>query len=447
MRRSSCRSTTARPWPRHLPSTSSPRCSPSRIPANMGLVPPVEGFLELLRHKADDSGALLIFDEVITGFRVAAGGAQEREGIAGRHHGHGQDHRRRLPAAAYGGSRALMDRIAPAGDVYQAGTLSGNPLAVAAGLTTLRDARRRGYIRPRRHDRDARRRPCATRRPQPASRVAVNSVPGLLTIFFAETAPRDYAGARACDHEALRRVLSRAAGPRRLPAGVAVRGVVPVAGPHLRAPRPHAGCRQRGLCRAVVILDRLADVVRQDGGLLADALHATITGETPHGDAVARGPRADGHAADLPLVIEAIREGYLLHYGGVGGSRIMSGEDDDLALLAGDRLYALGLERLAAAGDPRRRARPWPTSSPSRPRRRRPVDAPLADAVWAAGCAEVGWGPERRPRGGQSRCTCGRNGRGRAPRSSRAPTSPEAWRRTTDRVAGAGGAARTMTER
>src|SRR5581483_4569153 len=106
-------------------------------PANMGLVPPIEGFLELLRNQADSNGALLVLDEVITGFRVAAGGAQEREEmtadlvIMGKILGGG------LPAAAYGGSRALMDRIAPAGDVYQAGTLSGNPLAVAAGLATL----------------------------------------------------------------------------------------------------------------------------------------------------------------------------------------------------------------------------------------------------------------------------------------------------------------------
>src|SRR4051812_16501816 len=116
-------------------------------PANMGLVPPVEGFLDLLRHQADENGALLIFDEVITGFRVAEGGAQEREGvmpdltIMGKVIGGG------LPAAAYGGPRRLMDHIAPAGDVYQAGTLSGNPLAVAAGLTTLRLLDDAAYVR------------------------------------------------------------------------------------------------------------------------------------------------------------------------------------------------------------------------------------------------------------------------------------------------------------
>ncbi|HMJ35637.1 MAG TPA: glutamate-1-semialdehyde 2,1-aminomutase [Baekduia sp.] len=170
-------------------------------PANMGLVPPVEGFLDLLRHQADENGALLIFDEVISGFRVAAGGAQEREGVMpdltvmGKVIGGG------LPAAAYGGARSLMERIAPAGDVYQAGTLSGNPLAVAAGLTTLRLLDDAAY-----------RRLSATTealagglRDAGASAgvpVSVTSVPGLLTVFFAETAPRDYATAQACDHAA-----------------------------------------------------------------------------------------------------------------------------------------------------------------------------------------------------------------------------------------------------
>src|SRR3954465_13480996 len=107
-------------------------------PANMGLVLPEQGFLQFLRDTADRSGALLVFDEVISGFRVGRGGAQEREGVTpdltvlGKVIGGG------LPAAAYAGPRELMERIAPAGDVYQAGTLSGNPLAVAAELATLR---------------------------------------------------------------------------------------------------------------------------------------------------------------------------------------------------------------------------------------------------------------------------------------------------------------------
>ena len=111
------------------------------VAGNMGVVPPREGFLEALRGLADASGALLIFDEVITGFRVARGGAQERFGvkpdltILGKIVGGG------LPLAAFGGRADAMERLAPMGDVYQAGTLSGNPLATAAGLSVLRRLR------------------------------------------------------------------------------------------------------------------------------------------------------------------------------------------------------------------------------------------------------------------------------------------------------------------
>ncbi|HEY8583192.1 MAG TPA: glutamate-1-semialdehyde 2,1-aminomutase, partial [Capillimicrobium sp.] len=107
------------------------------VPANMGVVPAAEGFLGHLRDEADANGALLVFDEVITGFRVARGGAAELTGVTPDLHIMGKVIGGGLPAAAYGGSRALMERIAPAGDVYQAGTLSGNPIAVAAALVAL----------------------------------------------------------------------------------------------------------------------------------------------------------------------------------------------------------------------------------------------------------------------------------------------------------------------
>ena len=111
------------------------------VAGNMGVVPPEPGFLEALRALCDESGALLLFDEVITGFRVARGGAQERYGvrpdvtILGKIVGGG------LPLAAFGGRADVMERLAPVGDVYQAGTLSGNPLATAAGLSVLRRLR------------------------------------------------------------------------------------------------------------------------------------------------------------------------------------------------------------------------------------------------------------------------------------------------------------------
>ena len=111
------------------------------VVGNMGCVPPRDGYLEAVRKTTRDHGALLIFDEVMTGFRIARGGAQERYGITpdittlGKIIGGG------LPVGAYGGSREIMNHIAPAGPVYQAGTLSGNPLSMTAGLVTLRRLR------------------------------------------------------------------------------------------------------------------------------------------------------------------------------------------------------------------------------------------------------------------------------------------------------------------
>jgi glutamate-1-semialdehyde 2,1-aminomutase len=108
------------------------------VAGNMGVVPPKPGFLEGLRHWCNETGALLIFDEVMTGFRLALGGAQELYGVQpdltclGKVIGGG------LPVGAYGGRRDIMSKVAPLGEVYQAGTLSGNPLAVTAGLATLR---------------------------------------------------------------------------------------------------------------------------------------------------------------------------------------------------------------------------------------------------------------------------------------------------------------------
>jgi glutamate-1-semialdehyde 2,1-aminomutase len=166
------------------------------VPANMGVVPPDPGFLEHLREATAEAGALLILDEVISGFRVARGGAQELLGIdadltvMGKVLGGG------LPAAAYGGSRELMERVAPAGDVYQAGTLSGNPLAVAAGLATLRKLDGAAYIGLA----SITERLAAGLREAAGDRpVQVSSVPGLLTIFFRSEPVRDFAGASASD--------------------------------------------------------------------------------------------------------------------------------------------------------------------------------------------------------------------------------------------------------
>jgi glutamate-1-semialdehyde 2,1-aminomutase len=169
------------------------------IAANMGVVPPQEGFLEFLREATDGTGALLVFDEVITGFRVARGGAQELLGVTpdisvlGKVLGGG------LPAAAFGASRELMNLIAPAGEVYQAGTLSGNPLAVASGLATLGQLDEQAYLRlGQLTDRLAiGLRGLAHRRP-----LCVEDCPGLVTVFFSAEPVRDFADAVACDTEA-----------------------------------------------------------------------------------------------------------------------------------------------------------------------------------------------------------------------------------------------------
>jgi glutamate-1-semialdehyde 2,1-aminomutase len=168
-------------------------------PANMGLIPPDNGFLELLRVKATESGALLVFDEVITGFRVAPGGAQELTGVypdltvMGKVIGGG------LPAAAYGGSIEQMERIAPAGDVYQAGTLSGNPLAVAAGTQALRMLDDEAYARLSATTNALAEGLLEAAGDRP---VQVQSTTGLVTLFFSESPVRDYEGAKACDAEA-----------------------------------------------------------------------------------------------------------------------------------------------------------------------------------------------------------------------------------------------------
>ena len=169
------------------------------VAGNMGVVPPAPGFLAGLREITAAHGALLIFDEVITGFRVAHGGAQELYGVRpdltclGKIIGGG------LPVGAYGGSRAIMEHVAPLGGVYQAGTLSGNPLAVAAGLTTLRALEDR-KVYGRLDALGARlERGLAEAAEKAGVPLAINRVGSMLTAFFCAGPVRDYAGARAAD--------------------------------------------------------------------------------------------------------------------------------------------------------------------------------------------------------------------------------------------------------
>jgi glutamate-1-semialdehyde 2,1-aminomutase len=162
------------------------------VAGNMGVVPPAPGFLEALRQLCDASGALLLFDEVITGFRVARGGAQERFGIRpdltvlGKIVGGG------LPLAAFGGRAEIMERLAPVGDVYQAGTLSGNPLATAAGLSVLRRLRD-----PEVYDELERRGARLEDGLAPFGRV--QRVGAMLTLFMADDPVTRFREAQACD--------------------------------------------------------------------------------------------------------------------------------------------------------------------------------------------------------------------------------------------------------
>jgi glutamate-1-semialdehyde 2,1-aminomutase len=184
------------------------------LPANMGLVPPATGFLELLREQADVSGALLILDEVISGFRVAAGGAQELTDVRGDLVLLGKVLGGGLPAAALGGRRELMELLAPAGAVYQAGTLSGNPLAIAAGRASLELLDESAY---RRLAAITEQLAAGLRDAAGGYPVQVASLPGLLTVFFGEHPIGNLEDVQACDLEAYaawcRGLLSRGVYP------------------------------------------------------------------------------------------------------------------------------------------------------------------------------------------------------------------------------------------
>src|SRR5208282_4917214 len=173
------------------------------VAANMGVVPPAPGFLESLRRITERDGALLIFDEVITGFRLAYGGAQTVFGVRpdmtvlGKIIGAG------LPVAAYGARREIMDQIAPLGPVYQAGTLSGNPLAMRAGLAILAKLEAAGFYEGlnRKAQRLANGLRDALRESGVSGKVLaqVNSAGSLLTLFFTRESVHDYSGAKKSD--------------------------------------------------------------------------------------------------------------------------------------------------------------------------------------------------------------------------------------------------------
>ena len=170
------------------------------VAANMGVVPPAPGFLQGLRQLCDEFGSLLIFDEVITGFRLAPGGAQQYFGVRADLVTYGKIIGGGMPVGAYGGSRKLMELVAPLGPVYQAGTLSGNPVAMAAGLKQLQILDSHPEIYEKLESLGAMLQEGLTQRLQhvPAQ---VNRVGSIATVFFTDLPVTGYAAARSSDPE------------------------------------------------------------------------------------------------------------------------------------------------------------------------------------------------------------------------------------------------------
>ena len=312
------------------------------VAGNMGVVPAEPDFLEALRRLGAATGALLIFDEAITGFRVARGGAQELFGVTpdltilGKIVGGG------LPLAAFGGRAEIMDRLAPSGDVYQAGTLSGNPLATAAGLAVLRRLRHPDVYRELER-RGARLEAGLL----PHGRV--QRVGAVATLFMTDDPVRTPAGARDLRRSEPVRGDVRLARPRRRGDRPHDRGRW-----QLRVVRPvasHAHGRGRSLAE-LCSRPGAADVAGRATGIdLWETIAAEARRESHLWTSVLR-PRETQERDQIfsrlgeeryALGIETIYEGYLLHY---GLPRLFAPEDQDTALLLGDYLYAHGLVRI-----------------------------------------------------------------------------------------------------
>ena len=170
------------------------------VAANMGVVPPKPGFLQGLRQLCDEFGSLLIFDEVITGFRLAPGGAQEYYGVRADLVTYGKIIGGGMPVGAYGGSRKLMELVAPLGPVYQAGTLSGNPVAMAAGLTQLKLLKAHPQVYEHLERRGAMLQ-AGLEEALKGMDAQVNRVGSILTVFFTKEPVTGYAQAKSSDLE------------------------------------------------------------------------------------------------------------------------------------------------------------------------------------------------------------------------------------------------------
>jgi glutamate-1-semialdehyde 2,1-aminomutase len=169
------------------------------VAANMGVVLPRNGFLDGLRRLTTQYGSLLVFDEVITGFRVSYGGAQEAFGIQpdltclGKIIGGG------LPVGAYGGRGDIMGQVAPIGPVYQAGTLSGNPLTMAAGIATLRELEKRNFYEKLEKKSKELQHRLASAAEEEGCKLRINRVGSMLGLFFTDSEVVDYSSAKSSD--------------------------------------------------------------------------------------------------------------------------------------------------------------------------------------------------------------------------------------------------------
>ena len=296
------------------------------IPANMGVVPPDPGFLEHLRDATAEAGALLVLDEVISGFRVARGGAQELLGVEADLTVMGKVIGGGLPAAAYGGPRELMERIAPAGDVYQAGTLSGNPLAVAADSRPSASSTAPPTSGSRRSPSGS---PTACARRPVTGPSRWRAFPAWSPSSSPPTRSATSRARAACDTDAYGRFCR----------ALLERGVYPPASqfeawfPSLAHDDEAIGRDDRGGGRGLsrshlssapltsrfrmastgTSLAPLAALLRDGENVIAP--HVTDSDEEPAlGALAAAGPRAAEAPGEYLLLVEAIREGYLLHY-------------------------------------------------------------------------------------------------------------------------------------
>ena len=209
------------------------------VAGNMNMARGDAEFLRTLRALCDKHGAVLIFDEVMSGFRVARGGAQEALNIApdltclGKVVGGG------LGVAAFGGRRDIMQTLAPQGGVYQAGTLSGNPVALAAGLATLDIALADGFFADLHAAANALKNALAAAAQKHGAPFCADSMGGMLGLYFRETPPKNLAEAQACDIGLFRKFFSRNAVARRLSRAVRLRGGLYHFRPRRRRNRAH----------------------------------------------------------------------------------------------------------------------------------------------------------------------------------------------------------------